>query len=192
MADATRMTPRLLTKALALCLLLTLACPAVAHAETGTERAGTYLMYLMPAFALGYSTAMGDYEGDLQMIESTGTTGLTTLLLKSTVHADRPAGAEGAEGESFPSGHTAIAFSSAAYLQMRYGYALGLPAYAAASFVGYSRIQGGEHHWVDVLAGAGLGIGFSYLFTEPYHTEDFDLSAYASPVEVGLVLTVRF
>lgn len=175
-----------------LLVLLMLACAPPAHAETSAERAGTYLMYLMPAFSLGYSAAMSDYDGSLQMIESTGATGLAALLLKSTVYSERPAGAEGAPGESFPSGHTAVAFSSAAFLQNRYGYAFGLPAYAAASFVGYSRIQGHEHHWIDVIAGAGLGIGFGYLFTEPYHADGFDLSAYATPEEAGLVLTVRF
>ena len=41
---------------------------------------------------------------------------------------------------SYPSGHSVASFSGAAFLQSRYGSAWGIPAYAGAFFVGYSRI----------------------------------------------------
>ena len=53
-------------------------------------------------------------------------------VLKPLVDRTRPDGGH----QWFPSGHTASAFAGAAFLQMRYGWALGAPAYAVASFVG--------------------------------------------------------
>jgi membrane-associated phospholipid phosphatase len=44
----------------------------------------------------------------------------------------------------------------------------GVPAYALASFVAYSRVESGQHHSYDVLAGAGIGIISSYIFTKPW------------------------
>jgi len=38
--------------------------------------------------------------------------------------------------DSFPSDHTAAAFGGASFIQTRYGYSYGIPAYALASFVG--------------------------------------------------------
>jgi len=67
-----------------------------------------------------------------------------------------------------PSGHTSISFSSAEFMRKRYGWEYGVPAYAAASFVAYSRVESRQHHPADVIAGAGIGIVSSYIFTKPY------------------------
>jgi membrane-associated phospholipid phosphatase len=45
----------------------------------------------------------------------------------------------------------------------------GIPAYALASYVGYTRVEAKAHHPHDVVAGAGIGIISSYIFTKPYH-----------------------
>ncbi|HOY47684.1 MAG TPA: phosphatase PAP2 family protein, partial [Alphaproteobacteria bacterium] len=42
------------------------------------------------------------------------------------------------------------------------------PMYAAASFVGYSRIRAKAHNWADVIGGAVVGTAFGYLFTSRY------------------------
>ena len=34
----------------------------------------------------------------------------------------------------------------------------GVPAYAAASFVAYTRVESGQHHDYDVIGGAAIGI----------------------------------
>ena len=70
--------------------------------------------------------------------------------------------------DSFPSGHTSTAFQGAAFIQKRYGWKYGAPAYVAASFVGYSRVEADKHHLEDVIAGAAIGILSSYYFTTPY------------------------
>ena len=68
------------------------------------------------------------------------------------VEEDRPNGEEG----SFPSAHTAITFAGAEFIRKEYGWAWGAPAYAAASFVGWSRVETDDHWWHDVAAGAAI------------------------------------
>jgi membrane-associated phospholipid phosphatase len=53
-------------------------------------------------------------------------------------------------------------------MRKRYGWEYGIPAYAAASFVAYSRVEAREHYPHDVIAGAAIGIVSSYIFTRPY------------------------
>lgn len=129
---------------------------------------GDWLQILLPVSALVYSTAIGDWEGDRQLLYSVGSTWATTEILKSTIREERPNALEGEKGKSFPSGHTSFAFSGAAYWQRRYGWYIGAPMYAAAAFVGYSRVRVKMHNWSDVAVGAALGIGFNILFTDRY------------------------
>jgi membrane-associated phospholipid phosphatase len=84
--------------------------------------------------------------------------------MKYTIDAERPNGGD----HSFPSGHTSTSFASAEFIRGRYGWSYGIPAYVVASFVGYSRVESKQHHTRDVIAGAVIGIGSSYLFTTPY------------------------
>ena len=65
---------------------------------------------------------------------------------------------------SFPSGHTSIAFSLASSLSLQYNkWYVAIPAYAWAGTVGYSRMELGAHYPSDVIGGALVGIGSSYL-----------------------------
>ncbi len=67
-------------------------------------------------------------------------------------------------GRSFPSGHTSLAFATAASLSIQCKkWYVTLPAYAWAASVGYSRMYLGVHYPTDVLAGAAIGVGSSYL-----------------------------
>jgi membrane-associated phospholipid phosphatase len=77
-----------------------------------------------------------------------------TQGLKSAAHRTRP---DGSNTLSFPSGHTASAFSMASVFEAHYGPKVGIPAYAAAAAIGFSRIESNKHHLSDVLAGATLG-----------------------------------
>lgn len=68
------------------------------------------------------------------------------------------------KGQSFPSGHTSLAFATAASLSIQYRkWYVTVPAYLWASSVGYSRVYLGVHYASDVLAGAAVGIGSAYL-----------------------------
>jgi membrane-associated phospholipid phosphatase len=67
-------------------------------------------------------------------------------------------------GKSFPSGHTSMAFAVATTLTLQYKkWYVTVPAYLWAGCVGYSRMYLGKHYPTDVLAGALVGAGCSYL-----------------------------
>jgi len=130
----------------------------------GIEKAGDILQVVLPATAAGMTLIYKDSEGALQFGESAGLTLGVTFGLKYAVQETRPNGGS----NSFPSGHTSISFSSAEFIRKRYGWEYGVPAYVAATFVGWSRVESREHYTMDVVAGAAIGVGSSYLFTKPY------------------------
>jgi len=106
-----------------------------------------------------------DATGRLQLLESGALTGATTFILKATVDKKRPNG----HAHSFPSGHTSDAAFGAAFVTRRYGWMYGVPAFMLPGFVGWSRVESGEHFSEDVIAGAAIGIVSSLIFTRTYH-----------------------
>lgn len=77
-----------------------------------------------------------------------------TMVAKQAVRRHRPEGS----GYAFPSGHTTVSFASATVLQRHFGWRVGAPAYAIASYVAMSRVQMQRHYLSDVAFGAALGI----------------------------------
>jgi len=75
------------------------------------------------------------------------------FAVKQVVRRERPDGTS----YSFPSGHTTVSFASADILRRTFGWKVGVPAYAVASYVAASRIQGRRHYLSDVVFGAALG-----------------------------------
>jgi len=78
--------------------------------------------------------------------------------LKHIVKEERP---DGSNNRSFPSGHTATAFSSAQFMFREYkdtNFWLSISGYSFAVFTGVYRTLN-DKHWVnDVVAGPGFGI----------------------------------
>lgn len=151
---------------------------------------GDVLQYVLPVSAGAYSLAIRDKEGLRSFVYTLGSTYILTYSLKYSVARPRPFHEPDSRGDSFPSGHTSSAFSGAAYLQRRYGGKPGIPAYLLACAAGYSRVWSGWHHWTDVIAGAAIGTGFAYLFTEPY--EKVQVSAGANSTGGSLSVSVKF
>lgn len=143
----------------ALILACTL-CGHNIHAQT-VKRIGDALQLALPAAALGATYVFDDGEGRIQFVKSFATTVALTEGLKYSVQETRPNGGS----HSFPSGHTSVAFQSATFIQERYGSEWGIPAYALASLVGYSRVHDKEHYTKDVVAGGLIGFGASHYFT---------------------------
>jgi membrane-associated phospholipid phosphatase len=125
------------------------------------EVAGDIGQYAIPAAGLGIALVKKDWKGCFQLTCAFAATLGVAYALKYTIHEMRPNGGE----QSFPSGHTSSAFCGAAFLDTRYGHSYGIPAYAAASLVGWSRIESNSHYPVDVLAGAAIGIVSNIIFT---------------------------
>jgi membrane-associated phospholipid phosphatase len=146
-------------------LLFNILPQAVFAQKSGVETAGDILQYALP-IAAGTSTLIWKSNDKplWQFCKSFGTSFVVTHSLKRIINKERPNGGE----HSFPSGHTTAAFSGAAFLQMRYGWKVGAPAYALASFVGWSRVYSNNHDYWDVLGGAVVGVGSAYLFTKKY------------------------
>lgn len=81
-----------------------------------------------------------------------------TYTLKHIVGEWRP---DRSSTTSFPSGHTAFAFSSAELMRLEYGdTSPWIPAagFVVAAFTGFMRIYNDRHWTGDVIAGAGIGI----------------------------------
>lgn len=114
------------------------------------------------AAALGVPAIQGDWSGDLQAGGSMLLAGGTAYGLKHAFPEERP---DRSNRRSFPSGHSAEAFAAAATLENRYGWKVGLPAFAAATFVAAARVEARKHHWYDCLAGAAIGTGSGLLLT---------------------------
>lgn len=169
-------------KRIVLAVLLVPASPVAAasaqeDANPSVERAGDYLQVGIPLAALGLTLLLGgeeeagsSYAGSRlglgtewlrmngsprhDLMLAIGRTELATYGLKYSVNAERPNGG----GQSFPSGHTSIAFAGAEFIRKQYGWGWGAPSYVAASYVGWSRVETKNHWTSDVLAGAAIGI----------------------------------
>jgi membrane-associated phospholipid phosphatase len=136
---------------------------------------GDILQLAIPAVAFGSTLIHNDdnTKPTLQFIKAYGSGLILQQILKHLVLEKRP---DGSDNYSFPSGHTTSAFSGAAFIQQRYGWKYGLPCYVLASYVGYTRVQAQKHYPWDVIGGAVIGIGTSYLFTKPYTKKKVDVS----------------
>jgi membrane-associated phospholipid phosphatase len=156
-----------------LTLFVLIGTCTVAQAKNSIETSGDILQFVLPAAGATLTLVNRDREGAFQFAESAAMTLATTYTLKYTIDEARPNGGT----HSFPSGHTSISFSAAEYIRKRYGLEYGIPAYALASWVAYSRVESGEHHPHDVIAGASIGIVSSYIFTKPYKGWQIELTA---------------
>jgi len=145
-------------------MLFCLSIGVDVQAGDSVESAGDVLRFILPAAAAGLTLVFKDGQGTLQLGESAALALGVTYGLKYTIDEKRPNG----ETQSFPSAHTSISFAAAEFVRNRYGWVYGLPAYALASFVSYSRVEAKQHYIHDIVAGAAIGIGSSYLFTRPY------------------------
>ena len=150
-------------KVMFMTLLICFSLSDAASASDGIETAGNILQFVLPAAAAGLAVSNHDEEGLTQFAESGILSIAVTYGLKYTISETRPNGGQ----HSFPSGHSSLSFTSAEFIRERYGWNYGIPAYLAASFVGYSRVESHEHYTRDVIAGAVIGIGSSCLFTTP-------------------------
>lgn len=111
-------------------------------------------------------------------------TGVTTWVLKLSVNRTRPSGGD----HAFPSGHTSATFATAGVLHRHFGWKAGVPAYAAAGFVGLTRVRD-RSHWVsDTVFGAAMGLAAAWTVTRGHDAQSWSITPVATPGGGALVL----
>ena len=96
-------------------------------------------------------------------------TNAVTGSMKVITNRERP---DQAGHTSFPSGHTSNSFVWATVTSQHYGWKVGIPAYALASYVGVSRLKSQRHYLTDVLAGAVVGYIVGRTVTRDRRSQD--------------------
>lgn len=88
---------------------------------------------------------------------------IVVTAVKNSVKANRP---DGSDRLSFPSGHTAIAFTHATLLYQEYkdaNFWYASSGFVFATATGILRVANNKHYTSDVLTGAGIGIASGIL-----------------------------
>ena len=153
------------------------------------ENMGDAILIVLPTATLATTFIIGDTKGSWQFTKALLLTEAITYGLKTTINKQRP---DMSNTNSFPSGHTSTTFQSASFIHRRYGFKKSIPAYALAGFTAFSRIDAKKHDGLDVLAGAIIGIGSSYLFTTEYQKEHLELTFSSQKNNYLLGLTYKF
>lgn len=140
------------------------------RAHLQIKKSGDAGQYAVPLAAALISLAHRDYEGMKFYAGSFSATMGAAYAIKPLINAKRPISGR----MSFPSGHTAAAMGAAAYMQMRYGMAYGIPCYVLASYVGFSRVYAQKHWFRDVLGATAIAMAANAFFTKPF-SENYQL-----------------
>ncbi len=127
------------------------------------RNADNYTQFLPAALMAGMKVAdvpSRSSWGRMLLSDALSAALMTTVVQvsKNTTHVWRP---DGSNNHSFPSGHTATAFMTAAMLSKEYGHLspwLSVGAYTVASATGLMRMANNKHWLSDVMVGAGVGI----------------------------------
>jgi len=104
------------------------------------------------------------------MVRATLATALLTTGIKELKLEERPR--HDGDMQSFPSGHASNAFAFAGVIYRNHGPILGIPAFAMASFVCFSRLNDNAHYLHDVLFGATLGLSYAMGLDTSWRSRD--------------------
>lgn len=146
------------------------------------RRSGDIVQIALPAAAFASQLIERDWKGLRRFTLSVGVASAVTFGLKRVVAKTRP---DALDRHSFPSGHSMFSVSGASFLATQYGPKVGLPAFAAASFVAFTRVHTDRHFADDVIAGGGIGLISNWLFAGvenqggPYHAQFEYAAVYA-------------
>ncbi|MCX8148901.1 phosphatase PAP2 family protein [Thermaurantimonas aggregans] len=179
--------------------------------NTTTERASHYAMLstiALPVLLAPYSKSFSQLSTMAVMgIETYSTTLLVVQTLKTLTRRPRPemftnaydiSRYRGIESlNSFPSGHTAMAFAAAGFVhacqevykqQNSLATFLMYSTYAAAITSGFLRYYSGVHHLTDVITGAALGWSIGYFIPKLHlHIRRSNQSFLLTPSPSGVI-----
>jgi len=148
--------------------------PQYDRVVVGVTNSAGPLTFGLPVVLLGFALARrnrGLRQQSFYLAASVLGSALLTNIIKYSVDRTRPfvhypelAKLSGGGGPSFPSGHTTDAFALATAVSLCWPrWYVVVPAYCWAVLVGYSRLALGVHYPSDVLMGALVGAGASFL-----------------------------
>ena len=163
--------------------------------ETSNQRkavrtSGDVGAVLLPVAGLTAILIEKDWQGLKQGLFAGATTLGMTYALKYIVKKERP---DHSDNHSFPSMHSAVSFTAASFIQRRYGWKWGIPAYTLSTYVAWSRVYGKKHDTWDVLTGAVIGIGSGYLFTHSFaQKHQLTLSPISGQNQYGIYASMSF
>jgi membrane-associated phospholipid phosphatase len=147
---------------------------------------GDILTGVIPGSAFAIAYFKGDTEGEKQWLRNVVANQLLTSVARigfnETSWGRRPDGT----GYGFPSGHVAFAATGASFLQERYGWQYGVPAWLLTGYVAWNRVDNHHHHERDVIASVLLAYGVGKLFVTPEN------ATYLAPVIGPDFLGLRF
>ncbi len=145
--------------------------------------------FQIPALLLLYSYSKyqkNDHLHDVSvsLLSAYTMTALSTVAIKAIANTERPSDRWSNGQYGFPSFHTSTNFAMAAVIEEYYGLRAGIPAYALAGLVGWSRIDERDHDLSDVVFGAALGyvIGKSIAGKHRLGNSDLQISPYYHPI----------
>ncbi len=157
--------------------------------------------YQVPILLGGYAWSLWRQDAPFHefmksTISSYALTSFTTVAIKGMTDTSRPT-TEFEDGHyGFPSFHAASAFSIATNIETYYGWKAGLPAYALAGLVGWSRIDQREHDLSDVVFGSVLGytIGKSVALAHQGRSNNWQVEPWYDPAQRagGVSLDLRY
>ena len=169
-------------------ILIALLFAHQSFAKSNIESIGDATQLIVPAYALGMAVSETDYSGVGQFVAQFTGMEIAVNGLKYLVPEERP---DHSDKHSFPSGHTASAFSGAAFIHKRYGIKRAILPYIAAGFTGFSRVYAKRHHFHDVVAGATIG-GLTGYFLTSRLNNNTTAKVEISPNDLGLRFNTKF
>ena len=115
-----------------LCLTLPLQAQQleISSQRKAVRTSGDIGAVLLPVAGLTAILIQKDWEGLKQGALAGVTTLGVTYALKYAVKKERP---DYSDNHSFPSMHTSVSFAAASFIQRRYGWKWGLPAYMVST-----------------------------------------------------------
>ncbi len=122
-----------------------------------------YCLFIPAATAFGLKFC--NVESKHNLFDMAAIYGISNIIdygvvytVKETTGRMRP---DNSEANSFPSGHTSMAFVAAEFLHQEYGDKsiwISIGGYGCATLIGAARVVHNKHWVSDVVAGAGIGI----------------------------------
>ncbi len=119
------------------------------------------------------------------LIRAQALNAVLTRGIKLAAQRHRP---NGGSSDSFPSGHTSASFTTAAVLEGHFGWKVGIPAFAVAGFVGWTRVRDDVHWLTDVVVGGSLGTIVGHAVTRGHRRQQWSVVPVATGDQVAIYI----